>query len=491
MKVLIVGSGAAGLSAALAAHRAGHEVIVVTKRAALDSATSWAQGGIAAAIGVDDSIRSHFNDTLAAGAGLSSRVAAEALCAAGPDTVGNLLALNMPLDREPSGEISLGLEAAHSAARIVHAGGDATGRALAVTLLNAVRSAGIELREGAVLVDLVIDDRRVIGASFADGVEFADVVVLATGGAGQLFAQSTNPAVATGDGIAAALRVGASVSGLEFFQFHPTTLAASGNFLISEAVRGEGAIVIDASGHRFMLDVDDRAELAPRDIVARHIARAMTRGPVYLDASHLGAAFLAERFPTIDAHSRRLGFDWAREPIPITPAAHYLMGGIDTDEWARSSVAGLMAVGETANTGVHGANRLASNSLLEALVFGERAVAAMESEWGSTPHAAAPRESTVVDRAALQQLMWDHAGLERSREGLELARAALGTIGVGSAGVGLSEFDRESLNLLEVAQALVAAALERRESRGAHFRSDWPRLAASTDRLVIQEEALA
>lgn len=486
MKLLIVGSGAAGLSAAIAAHTAGHEVVVVSKSSALDSATAWAQGGIAAAIGPDDSIRAHIDDTVAAGAGLSTEVAAEALCAAGPDTVGRLLALGMPFDRASTGEIALGLEAAHSAARIVHAGGDATGLALATTLLSAVQQLGIDIREEAFLTDLLVAGGRVAGASFiinnrAETIA-ADAVVLATGGAGQIFAHTTNPAIATGDGIAAALRIGAQVAGLEFFQFHPTTLAAPGNFLISEAVRGEGALLLDSDGHRFMTDVDARGELAPRDVVAREIARALRRGPVWLDATALGWRFLAHRFPTIDARTRELGFDWARAPIPVTPAAHYLMGGIVTDEWGRTSVSGLLAVGETANSGVHGANRLASNSLLEALVFGERAVAAASSSWGSAP-VQAPRERRAVPRAAVHNIMWRNAALERNSEGLERAAAALAALdGSGVAPTSVAEL--ESANLLEVASALVASALALRESRGAHFRSDF-------SRTTIQEEALA
>ena len=480
MRIVVVGSGIAGLTAALGASRE-HEVTLVTKAELAESNTRYAQGGVAAVMFPDDSVAAHIDDTVAAGAGLSTLAAVRVLCAEGPARIRELLDLGVPFDRE-NGQLARGLEAAHSAARVLHAGGDATGAAIETTLLAAVRESRVTVLENTFMADLVCDEHTVTGVLVVRGgveqVIDADVVILASGGAGQLFAHTTNPLVATGDGTAAALRAGVVVSDLEFYQFHPTALAAPGSFLVSEAVRGEGAVLLDEAGQRFMPSLHPLAELAPRDIVARAIARTMAAQggtPVRLDATALGADTLARRFPSIDRATRALGLDWSREPIPVTPAAHYWMGGVRTDVHGRTSLRGLFAVGEVANTGAHGANRLASNSLLEALVFAAKCVEALGEPWPTTDAAAHALVSAdgrePFTRRRLQQLLWEHAGLERSAASLEHAAE---TLGRWAAPAPDTIAAREDANLLLLARALVAAALARRESLGAHWRSDHP-----------------
>lgn len=515
MDVLVVGGGIAGLTAALHAHEAGHRVELVVKDVLGDGATALAQGGIAGVYGPGDSPAKHAEDTLIAGAGLSDPSTVAVLVAGADERIAELVARGVPFDRDPDGRLLRGLEAAHSAARIAHAGGDATGAAISAALVRAVRDSGIGVHEHTTLVDLLVSRspsaRAVRGARVLTGGRMtdleADAVILATGGAGQLFRHTTAPAVCTGDGIAAALRAGAAVADLEFVQFHPTILDAPGSaFLISEAVRGEGAILIDDEGRRFAFDAHPDGELAPRDVVTRAVVRcAREQGsPVRLDASVLctrpgwSPERLARRFPTIDRVTRERGFDWAREPIPVTPAAHYLMGGIVTDADGRSSLPGLYAVGETARTGVHGANRLASNSLLEGAVFGARAAAALLLPWPVAPritgptapifgagprHAAtgaaepgvSPAGSEVgapqpFTRAALQELMWDRVGPVRTVEGLTealaIVRAWRADPAVLDPGLHLSGL--EDRNLLEVAEAMITAALARPVSIGAH-----------------------
>ena len=502
-RVVVVGSGIAGLVAALrAAER--HEVTIVTKAGIADGSTRYAQGGIAAAVFADDSVADHVADTLRAGAGLNVVEAVEALCGDGPARVRELIALGVAFDRDGRG-LARGLEAAHSSARVLHAGGDATGAEIERALDAAVRAAGIRVVTGAFLRDVLVTDGAASGVALrlADGTETeldADAVVLATGGWGQLYSHTTNPAIATGDGVAAAYRAGALLADLEFTQFHPTALrlpAVDGGtrtFLVSEAVRGEGAVLRNARGERFMLDVHPDAELAPRDVVARGIAVEMAAQdglPVVLDATALGADFLAHRFPTIDAACRAAGIDWSREPVPVTPAAHYAMGGVATDVHGRTSLPGLFAVGEVACTGAHGANRLASNSLLEGLVFAHRAAEAIGEPWVETPEWVSEPAATGVaplatdvpdadrpfDRARLQAILWAGAGLHRDRAGLERAARELAAMGAPEPG--------EDANLLLLGRLVVAAALSREESRGAHFRSDHPLPDAGTPRHTV------
>lgn len=522
--VLVVGSGLAGLIAAIRATDAGHTVTLVTKAALPDSNTRYAQGGIAAAMFPDDSVESHMVDTLRAGAGLCDPAAVEVLCTEGPARVRDLIRFGVDFDRDESG-ITRGLEAAHSRSRVLHAGGDATGAAIESALVATVREraerartlppgthgAGPRLlvREHTMLVDLLVEGGRVSGAILLgpDGELrslTADSVILATGGAGSLYPHTTNPALATGDGVAAAWRAGAAVADLEFYQFHPTALAVPGTPLVSEAVRGEGAVLRNALGTRFMLDVHPGAELAPRDVVARSIAHEMSGqdgAPVLLDATGLGRDLLERRFPTITAACRQAGLDWATEPIPVAPAAHYWMGGVLTDIWGRASLPGLYAVGETARTGAHGANRLASNSLLEAAVFADRAVRALgvspvagvetggntgaDTVQGTSDArntAALTGRSTLsfADRDGIQRVMWQYAGVLRSGEGLAAAAATLA--GWRRPATGSDADPRldmqiqayEDANLFDLARITVAAALGREESRGAHYRSDFP-----------------
>lgn len=487
--IVVVGSGIAGLTVALRAS-ARHDVILVTKAALEESNTRYAQGGIAAALFADDSVESHVEDTLRAAAGLGNRVAVEVLCSEGPQRIRDLIELGVQFDME-GGELARGLEAAHSAARVVHAGGDATGLSVVEALTAAVRRSRVRILERTFLADLLSSTGRIGGVELVGpaGETFtlaADAVVLATGGAGQMYAHTTNPAVATGDGLAAAIRAGAVVENLEFVQFHPTSLAVQGNPLISEAVRGEGAVLLDSRGRRFMPAVHPGAELAPRDVVARGIAAQMAAqdgAPVFLDATGRGREFLAARFPSLSRLCLENGLDWAKEPIPVTPAAHYWMGGIRTDLWGRTSIPGLFAVGEVASTGVHGANRLASNSLLEGLVFGWRLNDVLGDDWPDTvgseveddsvlPLAAADTLAEApVDRAALQRLAWGSLGLVRDGDSLARANVALASLStVESASVR----DREDANLLLLARAVGAAAEHRIESRGAHYRSDYP-----------------
>jgi L-aspartate oxidase len=513
--IIVVGSGIAGLIAALELNRK-HAVTLVTKARLEDSNTRFAQGGIAAAMFSDDSVAEHIADTLRAGAGLCDRGAVEVLCSEGPARIRDLVRLGVAFDQH-NGELARGLEAAHSRARVLHAGGDSTGLSIELALARAVRAVGIPVMEHTFACDLMLRNEQVAGLqTLSDNCGHndmdADAVVLASGGAGQLFLHTTNPAVATGDGVAIALRAGAQLADLEFYQFHPTALAGPDTFLISEAVRGDGALLLDANGRRFMQHIHAGAELAPRDIVARGIARQMAAQngqPVTLDATGLGASFLAQRFPTIDAACRARGLDWSKTPIPVTPAAHYWMGGVRTDIWGRTSVPGLFAVGEVACTGVHGANRLASNSLLESLVFAWRCAALLLNEDAakvatapSSPFASGQREvasvvpvsqhrpgnsSEPVDRLVLQNMMWNAAGIERSASGLEACARQLDRW----LPSGDTIQDLETANLLALARIMVAAALTRRESRGAHFREDFPETSVDFQHSLVYAQTIA
>jgi L-aspartate oxidase len=485
---LIVGAGIAGLWAAWRLASEGRASLLVTKATLADSATAWAQGGIAVALGPDDSPSQHAADTLAASDGLADPEAVRVLTTEGPDRVRDLLALGAAFDRGPDGRLRFGLEAAHTRPRIVHADGDQTGAALVRCLAAIAQSHPlIELREYTEVRRLVADGRRVRGALLLrDGrAEWCDTpaVVLATGGVGQLYAVTTNPLGATGDGWAFAHEVGAELRDLEFLQFHPTALKLAGVNpapLISEAVRGAGAYLVDAAGRRFAFAHDARGELAPRDVVARAVAEADAAGGAWLDARHV--AEFATQFPGITRMLARHGLDPAHDLLPVAPALHYAMGGVRTDLDGRTSKPGLWAVGEVASTGVHGANRLASNSLLEGLVFADRMARALaqeppvrpearprppvelpEEEFGAADAAAAPL------RDEMRRTMTANVGLQRDEASLERAEEELGGL-ITAAPQGAWR----TTNQLVVARLIARSARGRRESRGGHRRADYP-----------------
>ena len=484
-RTLVVGSGIAGLHAAWRASAHG-DVLLLTKRSLFDSATAYAQGGIAAALGAGDSPELHRKDTLAAGAALCDAAAVQVLVQEGPARVRELQTAGADFDLDPSGDLKLGREAAHSKNRIVHAHGDQTGAEVARTLVERVRdAANIAVVEKARVLDLIVAAGRCCGvrASLAGRATeiVADATVLATGGCGQIYRHTTNPVVATGDGYAIARRAGVDLADMEFIQFHPTALDTPENplALVSEAVRGEGAVLVNDAGERFMARRHPQADLAPRDVVARGIFREQRAGRrVFLDARSLGKGF-AKRFPGIFALCRARGIDPRTALIPVTPAAHYMMGGIVTDLRGRSSLRSLWAVGEVARTGVHGANRLASNSLLEGLVFAERVA---RDVIGAPPQRRSPPVADwevplLVDRGAAQvaadrvrAIMWQHAGIVRTAEGLRGSLDELAEI-ESRLPVGATE----ELNLVQTGRMVAEAALLRRESRGGHYRSDYPR----------------
>lgn len=495
---LVVGSGIAGLYAAIKLLASGR-VTVITKKLRDAGNTQHAQGGIAAALGEHDSPALHFADTIAAGAGLCSEPAVKAMVENGPTYVLDLMALGARFDRH-DGVFTMAREGAHSLGRILRAGGDATGSEIESALLRRARSLGISIAEETEVTGLLLDARGCCAGVHGrhGGTEIsihARATILATGGAGQVFSHTSNPTVSTGDGIAFAWQAGAQLMDMEFVQFHPTALALPGNprLLISEAVRGEGALLLNASGERFMPAHHPQAELAPRDIVARAILEEAWRdgdGHVFLDARCLkgGTVRAGERFPTIYARILEHGLDMERDLIPVAPVAHYAMGGVRTDTWGRSTLPGLWACGETACLGTHGANRLASNSLLESLVFAgrsaESAIAWDGDEWrtdllpvGSLPRtvtelagarasrsgvAAAGRESDELLTTQIRELMWRHFGLFREPDGMAQGLASLLAL------------PATHLPLWRVALLTAQAASFRRESRGAHSRADYP-----------------
>jgi len=503
---LVIGGGIAGLSAAIRLAKVGR-VLVVTKEELAESNTAYAQGGIAVAMGGDEDVALHLEDTMAAGDGLVNREAAAVLVEQGPKRVEELLAWGTGFDRE-NGELMRTREGAHSRSRILHANGDATGREIAVSLLRHVREIdAIELMEWTTSVDLLVEGGRVVGAMLLDGegglrVVRAKAVLLASGGAGQVFSDTTNPAVATGDGIAMAYRAGAAVSDMEFYQFHPTAFAMAGapRFLLSEALRGEGAWLVNAKGERFMERYHPLLELAPRDVVARAITLEGMDGPVCLDMRHVGID-LKTRFPGISAFLAKYHLELGRDLIPVRPAAHYMMGGVRTDVDGRTSVPGLYAAGEVACTGVHGANRLASNSLLEGLVFGALAAETMIAEApADAPETVAasdlPTRPATSEAATekwikeLRDLMWKDAGLLRDAAGLERAKRGLEAL---ARAMPRGAFRRalEARNLHLVAALMVESALGREESRGAHYRNDFPLRDAAARHSVMEQGRLS
>ena len=481
---IVVGGGVAGLRAAIILAEGGR-VAVITKEALTESNTQYAQGGVAVALSDEDEVSLHLYDTIAAGDGLVNEAAARVLVEEGPDRIEELIAWGTHFDREGT-RLTFTREGAHSRSRVLHAGGDSTGREMGRALAaKAATLKNIQFFTHLFTRELCLQNGQVCGVELiaADGSEHSlhgRAVLLATGGAGQVFSETTNPTVATGDGIAMAYRAGAVISDMEFVQFHPTALALPGapRFLISEAVRGEGAYLVNEKNDRFMRAADPRAELAPRDVVARAIVAEANKGTkIYLDLRHLSADLIKNRFPRIVQVCASFGLDITKQRIPVLPAAHYLMGGVRTDLDGRTSLAGLFAAGETACTGVHGANRLASNSLLEGLVFGARAGHAMletHSQAASlTKDIAAKSAALAIPKNlnTLRSLMWKDAGVVRNAESL---RHALEMIrGEASS---LARHDRasgEAANIRQCAELIVSAALAREESRGAHFRSDF------------------
>jgi L-aspartate oxidase len=487
---LIIGSGVAGLRAAISLAEVG-DVVVLTKADPAESNTGYAQGGIAAAIGPGDSPALHARDTIEAGDGLSNEAAVEILVGDGVRYVEELCDWGVAFDRNPTGQLALAREAAHSVRRVLHAR-DATGREIGRVLWSRV-SANTRVRviDDAEATEISMRGGVCVGVEFTDGsgterrVE-APATLLATGGAGQVFRETTNPGVATGDGVAMAFRAGARITDLEFVQFHPTVLSVEGapRFLLSEALRGEGARLVNVRGEAFVGQYHPAGDLAPRDRVARAMVweAQRTGAPVYLSVQHLAPEFVHGRFPTIARVCRVAGLDLATDRVPVSPAAHYVMGGVETDLYGRTSLPGLFAAGEVACTGAHGANRLASNSLLEGLVFGARAAQTMASGGATTPSAvdfpldvsARAPAGTVPTAFEVRDLMWKQAGLSRDRAGLEGAVRTLDGWLRGCDPRSTDRAHRRTVNLLTVGLLVATAALRREESRGAHFRTDFP-----------------
>jgi L-aspartate oxidase len=497
--VLVAGGGVAGASAALAAARSGLEVVLICKSQPEETNTIYAQGGLAAVLHDDDSFEDHLADTLTVGCGLSERAVVDAIVRGGPRAVRELERLGTRWDHLPGGSYDLSREGGHRHPRVVHARGDGSGRELQEVLLRAVTThPRITVFASTFLIDLLCaDGGRVVGGlvrtARGDLAAFsAGAVVLATGGAGQLYRETTNPAIATGDGVAIGLRAGAVVRDLEFFQFHPTLLyiAGAARVLISEIVRGAGGVLRDRAGVRFMAEVPGR-ELAPRDVVSRAIFERMVATQdtsVYLDLSAV-TGDPHRLFPGISRICRYFGIDIARDPVPVRPGAHYMIGGLETDLDGRTSVPGLWAVGECASSGIHGANRMGSNSLLEGLVIGERAgeTAAAEAEGKGIQgwHDLAPRRREAPPRGmkvniqdvtySLKSLMWRQMGIERSAEQIEDASSKIRLWMRAVAELGAPEpATWELVNMLTVAQLASACALARQESRGVHYRVDHP-----------------
>ena len=500
---IIIGSGIAGLFAALAAQEHG-SVLLLTKGSIEDCNTRYAQGGIAAAVGPGDSPEMHLEDTLKAGAGLCDEEAARVLTFEGPQRIAELIRMGVVFDQS-YGETALAREGAHSQARVLHAGGDATGAHIELTLADLARSSRVQIMEYALATRVLVDG----SSGDATGIEALDVrsgqrvsfrgqyTVLASGGAGRLYRSTTNPDVATGDGVALAFRAGAQLMDMEFYQFHPTALQIPGapRFLISEAVRGEGGILRNPAGQAFMKEYHPMADLAPRDIVARAAVTEMERAGsdhVLLDVTHLASSRVLARFPTIHQTCLEHGVDMTRQPVPVAPAAHYMMGGVKTSLWGETTIPRLYACGEVSCVGVHGANRLASNSLLETIVFSKRIIArtlangrGAATDGLSHPttrqerlvrvssHGPAPADAPALDLSALQALMWQDVGIVRTESHLRNAAGVLSEWSQVAPASG-DRASHELSNLALVGWLTAEAALTRQESRGAHHRSDYP-----------------
>ena len=494
---IIVGSGIAGLYTALQAKERG-SVLLVTKGSIDDCNTKFAQGGIAAAIGGSDSPELHYQDTIKAGDGLCDTGVVRILVDEATDRITDLVNLGVPFDTV-NGRVDLALEAAHSVPRILHAGGDTTGEHIEITLSDRLRSTGARILEDCLATEIVVENGAVKGIETLDlhaGLTHSyqcRFLILATGGGGQLYKFTTNSEVATADGVALAFEAGAEIVDMEFFQFHPTALYLPGAtpFLISEAVRGEGGVLRNINGHRFMPDYTAKADLAPRDVVARSVLYEMQKtgqDNVFIDVTHLPPGLMATRFPRIYRFCLERGIDVSKDMIPVAPAAHYMVGGVKVDSWGETNIAGLFAAGETAGTGVHGANRLASNSLLEVLVFSKRILERTTNM--SKPRVAEPGRHSLIHRSlgpgeppragatlslsALKQLLWDKAGIIRDKEGL-LETVATLAAWQGSLPKACDRSSYELNNLVLIGRLLAEAALFREESRGVHFRTDFPR----------------
>ena len=490
---LVVGSGIAGLNFALKATKYGR-VTVVTKKEIIESNTNLAQGGIAAATRKDDSVQLHINDTLKVGCGLSNKRVVEILAENGPEAIRNLISFGVNFDKE-NNELHLTTEGGHSMARVLHSG-DSTGREIEQAMTESIReNRNIEVFENCFAIDLIIKNAECIGAKILDIKKreiidiFARATVLATGGIGYVYQNTTNPEIATGDGIAMALRAGARIEDMEFVQFHPTTLNKPGapHFLISEALRGEGAILVNEKGERFMVDYDSMGELAPRDIISRTIFNELKKGSVYLDIRHKNESFVLDRFPMIHQECLKYGIDITKDLIPVSPAAHYICGGIKTNEYGETTLANLLAFGECACTEVHGANRLASNSLLESVVFSslgaQKATRYLKNEIGAPPQQKETAFSNIENQelkdinAELRKAMWSYVGIIRTEENMRLMLRKLENLNRRLDALGGNCVNTRFLelkNMVTVANLITKAAHIRKESRGTHYREDYP-----------------
>ncbi len=491
---LVIGSGIAGLNFALNIANYG-QVTIVTKKEIMESNTNLAQGGIAAVTQKDDSIQLHIDDTLKVGSGLSKKRMVKILAKEGPEAIRNLLSFGVVFDKK-NNKLHLTTEGGHSKARVLHSG-DSTGKEIEQTMTeSAIENKNIKILENCFAFDLILKNEKCIGAKILDikkreiNYIFAKVTVIATGGIGHIYHNTTNPEIATGDGIAMALRAGAKIEDMEFVQFHPTTLNKLGapHFLISETLRGEGAILVNSNGKRFMFNYDKNGELAPRDIIARVIFNELKKGMVYLDIRNKGKQFILDRFPMIYKECLKYDVDITQELIPVSPAAHYICGGIKTNEYGETSIHNLLAFGECTCTGVHGANRLASNSLLESVVFSSLGAKKIKKYVNNEVESILqPTDSVYSKNIETQELnylkvelrnaMWDFVGIIRNEEQMVLMIKKLENINTRLSAIcrnGINIQCLELINMVLVSKVITTAAHIRKESRGTHYRSDYP-----------------